>query len=122
MLGLRMFPPYTLPFDLPCPGWECFYRQPPINMVTELRSSSKVKTSANGSTNFETSTSSAGHNLGNHGSNQRSDDVYHLKDVAVPYDHSLTQDDVDGTELPPIWCFEQFKRSSSAYCWLRKDI
>ncbi len=128
MLGPRLLPPSTLLFDLPYPGWECFYCQPPINVVTELGSSSKVNTSAslksteNGSKNFETSTNSASHNFGNNGSTQRSDGVYHLKDVAVPYDHSLTQDDVDGNELPPIWSFEQFERSSSAHCWLRKDI
>ncbi len=111
----------TLLFDLPYPGLECFYRQPPLNVVTELGSSSEAKTSPTHSTTEnapeESLSSSGGHD------NETTEHNFDVKDVAVPYyDHSLRQDDVDCNELPPIWSFEEFERSSSTYCWLRKDI
>ena len=99
------------PMELPCPGWECYYRKPDGN-YTRPGVDNPKKDILDG--NY------ARPGVDNPQQDVRLDDDSSSPDVVLAKGPMDSESSTDRDEEPPTWSFECFDREN--YCWLKKAL
>ena len=82
------------PMELPCPGWECYYRKPDGNYTRP--------------------------GVDNPQQDVRLDDDSSSPEIVLAKGPMDSESSTDRDEEPPTWSFECFDREN--YCWLKKAL